>query len=244
MQVGVYIDGFNLYYGAKGIMGGGGRPGWRWLDLRQLSINLVAQRSGWAQANVTRVVYCTARINGSSSSSAQHDQDTYLRALKNHNSVDVCEEGHYVNRVATSPLAMPDQRGNPVLVNSAWPVMVKDAQDNAVHGATFMVKVARREEKGSDVNVASHLLIDLYEQRIDAAVVISNDSDLAFPVRHARTKMPVGLVYPSKGYLAGALRGQPTDGVGSHWWHRVNATDLTSAQLPTSVGALTRPFGW
>ena len=40
-----------------------------------------------------------------------------------------------------------------------------------------MVSVARREEKGSDVNVATHLLIDACDNNIEAAVVISNDSD-------------------------------------------------------------------
>ena len=244
MQVGVYIDGYNLYYGAKGIMGGSGLPGWRWLDVRELSKALVAKRSGWKKATVSRVVYCTARINGSSNASAQHDQDTYLRALMQHKSVDVCEEGHYVNRVTTSPLAMPDPKGNPVLVTADWPIVVRDAEGTPVHGATFMVKVARREEKGSDVNVASHLLIDIYEKRVDAALVISNDSDLAFPIRHARTLVPVGVVNPSKNYLAGALRGQPEDGVGRHWWHRLAVGDLTSAQLPEKVGALTRPSGW
>jgi hypothetical protein len=48
--------------------------------------------------------------------------------------------------------------------------------------AIFMVSVADREEKGSDVNVATHLLTDVCEQKIDAAVVISNDSDLALPI--------------------------------------------------------------
>jgi hypothetical protein len=49
-----------------------------------------------------------------------------------------------------------------------------------------MVSYANREEKGSDVNVASHLLVDVLTDRIDAAVVISNDSDLRFPVQFAR----------------------------------------------------------
>lgn len=31
LQAGVYIDGFNLYYGGRGLMGGAGKPGWRWL---------------------------------------------------------------------------------------------------------------------------------------------------------------------------------------------------------------------
>ncbi len=61
--------------------------------------------------------------------------------------------------------------------------------------ATFMVSYAYREEEGSDVNVASHLLLDLLEQTIDAAVVISNDSDLRFPIEQARLRIPVGTGY-------------------------------------------------
>jgi hypothetical protein len=81
MRVGVYIDGYNLYYGSRSIMGGSGRPGWRWLNLRQMARNVVAQRSRWAQAHISRVVYCTARISGGANPSAQQDQDVYLRAL-------------------------------------------------------------------------------------------------------------------------------------------------------------------
>jgi hypothetical protein len=58
--------------------------------------------------------------------------------------------------------------------------------------ATFMV--SHREEKGSDVNVASHLLVDVLTDVVDAAIVISNDSDLDFPVSYARTRVPVGLL--------------------------------------------------
>jgi len=97
MRVGVYVDGFNLYYGAKYIVGGSGQPGWRWLDLRVLSGNLVTQYSGWPGATVSRVVYCTARISGAGNPAGQRDQDTYLRALKQHNAVEIVAEGFYVN---------------------------------------------------------------------------------------------------------------------------------------------------
>lgn len=60
------------------------------------------------------------------------------------------------------------------------------------HDAIFMVSIADREEKGSDVNVATHLPTDVCEQKIDVAVVISNDSDLALPIRHVRARVPVG----------------------------------------------------
>ncbi|MGD8166690.1 hypothetical protein ACEXOS_005665 [Herbiconiux sp. P16] len=56
--------------------------------------------------------------------------------------------------------------------------MVQDGAGAPQPDARFMVPIARREEKGSDVNVASHLLIDVLEKRVDAAVVVSNDSDL------------------------------------------------------------------
>ncbi|MGL5827206.1 MAG: hypothetical protein ACRCYU_20680 [Nocardioides sp.] len=60
MRAGIYIDGFNLYYGARGIFGRS-TAGWRWLDLRSLGERLIAQRSSWPFTS-TRVVYCTARI--------------------------------------------------------------------------------------------------------------------------------------------------------------------------------------
>lgn len=42
----------------------------------------------------------------------------------------------------------------------------------------FMVSHARREEKGSDINAALHLLVYVLDARVRAAIVISNDSDL------------------------------------------------------------------
>jgi len=38
------------------------------------------------------------------------------------------------------------------------------------------------------------VLVDVLTGVVDAAVVVSNDSDLEFPVSYARTRVPVGLV--------------------------------------------------
>lgn len=110
--------------------------------------------------------------------------------------------------------------------------------------SVFMASVARREEKGSDVNVASHLLIDVLNHEIDAALVISNDSDLAFPVQEMRLRVPLGLVNPTRGQTGGKLKGKPTDGVGQHWWYRMQSADLFNAQLSNQIGHITRPLGW
>ena len=72
--------------------------------------------------------------------------------------------------------------GKPVISHPRWPLMVQDGAEQDVPDARFMASVARREEKGSDVNVASHLLIDVLTDAVDAAMVFSIDSDLAYPV--------------------------------------------------------------
>lgn len=247
MRIGIYVDGFNLYYGARGLCGRG-TQGWRWLDLRALAERLVEERSGWSGARVTRLVYCTARISGADNPTGQREQDVYLRALQAHRSVDEIAMGTYVSRVATAPLATRrsdrprDLR--PVLTRPGWPVMVQDGSGTDVPDAVFMASVARREEKGSDVNVAAHLLIDLLTDAVDAAVVVSNDSDLEFPVAYARGRWPVGLVNPTRGYPAGRLNGDPTAGPGGHWWYQLAPDDLLTSQLPAEVGRLRRPSGW
>lgn len=155
MRVGVYIDGFNLYYGARGLCGRG-TAGWRWIDLRRLSERIIAARSHWDSPEVTRVVYCTARISGADNPVGQREQDVYLRALQRSGVVDELAMGNYVTRTATAPLATAGRKGQPVIAHPSWPVMVKDGSGNSSPDAVFMASVARREEKGSDVNVASH----------------------------------------------------------------------------------------
>ena len=66
MLVGVYIDGFNLYYGARALCGKS-TPGWRWLDLRGLARRLIQTHSTWSSELTLEVTYCTARIKGSGS---------------------------------------------------------------------------------------------------------------------------------------------------------------------------------
>jgi uncharacterized LabA/DUF88 family protein len=243
VRIGVYVDGFNLYYGGRGLCGRG-TPGWRWLDLRALASALISKRTNRLDAEVSRLVYCTARIDGPSNPSGQADQDVYLKALRAVRSVDHIEYGSYVARVKTAPLAVKDRDGRPQLVVPSWPVMIQDGHGGEVDDAVFMVSYANREEKGTDVNVASHLLMDVLTGVVDGAMVISNDSDLRFPVEQARERVPVGVVNPSPNHLAGALRSEPGTGAGRHWWTRLTAADLKTHQLPDPAGRYRRPEGW
>lgn len=243
MRIGVYIDGYNLYYGGRAIFGRGA-PGWRWLDLRAMFTSVIPDRTTWAGPFELHVVFCTARIKGRGNASGPHDQDVYLRALTQSRSADVIELGTYVERTTTSPLATPDRKGRPILTQADWPIMVRDGAGQDAPGATFMASIARREEKGSDVNVATHLVADVLSRTVDRAVVVSNDSDLRMPVELARTHVPLGVVNPTPRYPAGALNGSPTDGVGGHWWYQLVAEDFTTAQLPTQINKVKRPMGW
>ncbi len=63
---------------------------------------------------------------------------------------------------------------------------------------TGYARVIKTEEKGTDVNIASHLINDGHKGEYDMAVVISNDSDLVEPVKIVIREMnlPVIVVSP------------------------------------------------
>ena len=121
--------------------------------------------------------------------------------------------------------------------------MVKDATRADVQDARFVVSHLHREEKGSDVNVATHLLADIFRRDVDAVVVISNDSDLKLPASLARQHVPVGLITPA-GRLAGDLAFDRNEGVGLHWQAVLDASAYRAHQLPDPVGPVAKPTGW
>lgn len=56
----------------------------------------------------------------------------------------------------------------------------------------------KTEEKGSDVDLASHLLNDAFNNRFDVGAVLSNDTDLVEPIRMVKEEIgkPVGIICP------------------------------------------------
>lgn len=185
-----------------------------------------ARKCGWVGRAVVEVTYCTARVTCAGNSVGQRAQDVCLRALVASGSVARIEYGHYVSRVGTAPLAVDGPHSRSQIVRPGWPVMLQDGCGRDVPDGRFMVSVARREEKGTDVNVASRLLMDVLSGAVDAAVVVSNDSDLALPVWFARTRVPVGAVNPTSGCFAGNLEGSPNEGASGHWRYQATAADL------------------
>ena len=157
------------------------------------------------------------------------------------------ELGRYVAWPKKLPLANRLSTGKAQLVvptgAESWTGLPITRSANA-NGGMFLATVRHREEKGSDVNVATHLLADVFRGEVQAAIVISNDSDLALPLSIARTLVPVGTVNPSTNPVAGDLKGDPNEGPGRHWWRKLSAQDYYRHQLPNPVDRFHKPLGW
>jgi NYN domain len=112
---------------------------------------------------------------------------------------------------------------------------------------TRHVLIHKTEEKGSDVNLATYLLIDGFDNDYDVAVVVSNDSDLAEPISVVRRKLhkPVLAVLPrcNRGRRESVeLKKVATKTV------RVDPTILAASQLPLTIndatGTIHKPASW
>ena len=62
---------------------------------------------------------------------------------------------------------------------------------------TGYARVIKTEEKGTDVNIASHLINDARKGEYNMAVVISNDSDLVEPVKIVIREMDIPVIVVS-----------------------------------------------
>ena len=107
-----------------------------------------------------------------------------------------------------------------------------------------VVKVIKTEEKGSDVNLASHLLLDAFRRNFDVAAVISNDSDLVEPIRIVtqELQMPVGLLSP-------VPNPNPELKRAASFIRRISMSDLVASQFPDPVqlndgSVVSRPVQW
>jgi len=240
MRVGIYVDAFNVYYGLKTMT----KPlelNWKWLDVGKLARVSIEKYSTWTTFE-TRVVYCTARRSNNIGGDSAARQDRYLRALELSKSVDEIVYGNFVSRISDFPLARWAKK-RPEVIRPTWPIRVKTNDGKYLDEAWFLARVMRAEEKGTDVNVASHLLIDYFTKRIDAAVVISNDSDLESAVRYVRGNIPVGVLNPTTRPTAAPFQ---LDDLATKesWVARIDPAILVSCQLPVIVDGVEKPPSW
>lgn len=159
----VYVDGFNLYYGALK-----GHTGRKWLDLEAWAARVVPH------CDITRIVYCTARSQGRANDPDLHQrQDRYLRALAASGVVEVLMGQFKSTNVKAFRTPGAKCAGCGV------------ATGQCSCGNNF-IKVQKTEEKGSDVNLAVELVKDAFTRPPTVALVVSGDSDLQRAVDIAR----------------------------------------------------------
>jgi uncharacterized LabA/DUF88 family protein len=204
-NVNVYVDGFNLYYGALK------RTPYKWLDLAKLCQIMLPQDV------VRHIYYYTARVSARPHNLlAPVDQQIYLRALRTIPNLSITY-GHFLTHSVRMTLSgvMPAQQ--------VW--------------------VDKTEEKGSDVNLATHLVRDAFQKRFDLAVLVTNDSDLAEPVRIVTKDLglPVGILNPHQ-YHSQELKRLAT------FVKRIRQSALHASQFPVTLadekGAFHKPSSW
>jgi uncharacterized LabA/DUF88 family protein len=202
----VYIDGFNLYFGAlKG-------TAYRWLDVRRLCGLLLPHHQ------IECIKYFTAIVVARPKDPDQPlRQQTYLRALRTIPDLEIIL-GHYLTHAVMMPVANPRP------------------------GKSKYVRVLKSEEKGSDVNMAAHLVNDAHLQRYDAAVLVTNDSDLLEAVTIVKgLGKRVGVLNPHQ-HASRVLAREAT------FLKRIRSGALRESQFPlvlTDVrGEFRRPQAW
>ena len=107
------------------------------------------------------------------------------------------------------------------------------------------------------MNLATHLLLDAFDDEFDAAIVVSNDSDLAEPMRvvQSRFGLPVGVAFPVLNRHRGGGRRPPSNTLrevatfvrfitGSSKNRRMLARRQFPETLTDSRGSFARPPEW
>ncbi len=198
---------------------------YRWLDLHKLC------QTELPTNQINRIRCFSARVIARPGDPDQRNrQNAYFRALETLPNLTM-HLGHFLESEVSMRRVTPDQQGN----NYAL--------------------VRKTEEKGSDVNLASYLLLDGFNKEYDAAVVITNDSDLAEPIRLVRKELNLRVVVLHPCKAANPLTGTAGGRVSVELQRSssksivIQEASLATSQFPAALKdaqgrTITKPPGW
>ncbi len=175
---------------------------YKWLDFKSLFQKLLS-----AKNQIIQIKYFTALVSGKYNPQKPIKQQTFLRALKTFIPEIEIYCGHFLTHEVFAPLAKPTENRR-------------------------AVKIIKTEEKGSDVNIAVHLLNDAWLNNYDCAIIVSNDSDLAEAMKLVKKYHPnkiLGLIMPGKGHPSKELMKH------SDFVKRIRTGILKLSQLPNPI---------
>jgi uncharacterized LabA/DUF88 family protein len=118
------------------------------------------------------IKYYTAHISSRNNDGSRLRQKYYLQALERYIPEIEIHYGHYLTHTVKAKVANPPPN---------------------------FIEVFKTEEKGSDVNLALHVLNDAWKNEYDCAVIVSNDSDLAEALKLVKEqhKKMIGIIFPN-----------------------------------------------
>ena len=186
---------------------------YKWLDIHQMCCLLLPVDQ------IVGVRYFSAKIiPRASDPNKQVRQQVYWRALRTIPNLQIIE-GHYSEHTKWMRLAHPN------------------------FGQGNYAEVIKTEEKGSDVNLAVHLLNDAYQKRYELGVVVSNDSDLlsAIQIVHNDLGLKIGILNPQNNPSSDLRRC-------SLFIKQIRTGVLKASQFPSTMkdagGAFNKPQDW
>ncbi|HEY8097718.1 MAG TPA: NYN domain-containing protein [Methylobacter sp.] len=186
---------------------------YKWLDLHALFTRLLASHN-----DIVAIKYFTARVSPTPSDPDKHNhQDAYIRALQQSSPKIHVYFGQFTTHNVKAKLVTQI-------------------------GATRYVDVIRTNEKGSDVNLAVHLLNDAWLGGYDCAVMVSGDSDLVEAIRLVKTfhaRKVIGLFASKRGTSKEMLK--EVD-----FTKHITAAALAASQFPDLIPGtnIKKPSDW
>jgi len=186
---------------------------YKWLNIAKMCRYLLP-----AHYEIHRVRYFTALIQPRPDDPHRLDrQRVFIRALETLPGLTV-HYGQFLVTTTRMPLAHPPA------------------------GGPRTVEILKTEEKGSDVNLATHLVADAYEKDFEAAVVITDDSDLAEPISLVRRRLGHHVTVLSPRGTSRQLSRVATR------FRKITVEALANSQFPLTLtdanGTITKPAGW
>ena len=198
---------------------------YRWLDVHKLC------QTELPANQIQRIRCFSARVIARPGDPNQRNrQNAYFRALETLPNLTM-HLGHFLESEVNMRRVAPDAAGNKFAL------------------------VRKTEEKGSDVNLASYLLLDGFNKEYEAAVVITNDSDLAEPIRMVRKELGLRVVVLHPCKAANPLLGTAAGPVSVELKRSssksiiIRETSLAASQFPITLQdsqgrTITKPQGW
>ena len=184
----------------------------KWVNVRDLVADILDSKH-----QIIKVKLFTANVKPTPADpNVNKRQSAYFRALKNQIPELEIHYGHFSEHITNMPLANPK-------------------------GKKRFEDVIKREEKGSDVNLAVHFLNDAWQDNYDCGVVVSNDSDLAEAMKLVKqqTDKLIGLISPYNS-ISKELSQH------SHFQRKIRQSALKRCQMPHNIPDtnITIPYSW